>query len=228
MVINKFPSSMSAKRCNFILKLFRIKRNIMPTYRKKGNSNKGRKGLYTPAHTKKAYRLALLGASLKDMAAVLEVGESTLDYWMVNNKEFMEAVRKGRTDADAKVAHALFKCAVGFERIETVVIQNKIIEYNRETKQRTERVEPLLVQYPKYYAPNPYAAIKWLGKRQRENGIWSENTKIDINHTGAVDVRHIQDALSNRTMISDADLKGLLDKSLEIAYKEQQLALTHN
>lgn len=200
----------------------------MPTHRTRYVGNTGPKGKYQPAFAKRGYRLALLGATVKDMAAVLGVSEGAVEYWMINKKEFSDAVKKGRTEADAKVAHALFKSAIGFERTETVVIQNKIIEYNRETKTRTERVEPLLVEYPKYYAPNPYAAIKWLSKRQRDNGIWSDNTKIDVNYSGTVDVRHIQDALSNRKMISDADLQTVLEKSMEKAYEEQRLALTHN
>jgi hypothetical protein len=74
----------------------------------------GRPSGYDPeAHPEKAFRLALLGARDEDIAAVLEIGTSTLYRWQQGHPEFWEAIKRGKGEADADVAHSLYQKALG-------------------------------------------------------------------------------------------------------------------
>ena len=194
---------------------------------KRTKGKAGRKGYWNPDYLKKVYKLALLGATDKDMAEVLEVSNLVFEYWKRTKKEFLDAINKGKMEADAKVAHALYRRAIGYHHEETVVISNKVVEYNRETKTRKEYTEPILVPVMKYYPPDTAACNKWLSIRQRKTWADVQKHELDINYNTQVEITYIQQVLSDRKMISDEDIKKALEESMKMLNQTPELA-AHN
>lgn len=79
----------------------------------------GRPTDYRPEYPEQAFRLALLGATDKEMAAIWQVNEDTVHEWKKVHPEFSESLKAGKVEADAKVAASLYRRAVGYEYRET-------------------------------------------------------------------------------------------------------------
>lgn len=137
----------------------------------KGNPGGGRPTLYKPEYAEMAFNICLLGSTDEDLASIFDVSESTITLWKNEHKEFYDALKRGKSEADAKVAASLFNCATGFERTtveETRAISNidgvdTEIVTTKETKQ--------------YIPPNTTAQIFWLKNRNRKN--WRDKVEID-------------------------------------------------
>ena len=112
----------------------------------------------------RAYRLALMGATDKMMAAAFGVNINCIQYWKRHKPEFKEAVYRGGMEADAKVAESLYKRAIGYtykESHKTFDKDGALIEEK---------------QVVKYLHPDSWAAFHWLSIRQRE--YWAEVFRI--------------------------------------------------
>lgn len=118
---------------------------------------------YTLYHPKRAFRLALLGKTNVEMSEVFGISVVTFNVWMHKYPKFANAVSLGRTEADAKVAHSMFKRATGFSK--------------RQVKIFNHMGEPLIVPYDEYYPPDTGAARNWLSNRQR--GLWAATPEPD-------------------------------------------------
>lgn len=127
-----------------------------------------------------------LGARNKDLAEYFHVAESTIDYWIKNNPDFERAVRRGRLEACLKVSQALFHKATGYSHPDTVVLSNRVKEYDDEGKVISERTEPLLVPLVKHYPPDAYAAFKYLTIMFRD--VWMDESKLSIQHNINADI----------------------------------------
>jgi hypothetical protein len=114
----------------------------------------GRKTTYRPEYAKRAYRMCLLGATDQQLADYFEVSPSCIVGWKKKFEDFRAALRRGREEADAKVAEAVFKRAVGYRH------RAKKIFYNR--------VEDKIVEaeYIEQYPPDTPAGELWLNQRQ--------------------------------------------------------------
>jgi transcriptional regulator with XRE-family HTH domain len=100
-----------------------------------------------------AMQHCLLGATNKDLAALFGVAVSTISKWMKDFPKFSDAIKKGKEEADIRVASALFKRATGFVKDDCEkVFQNKgdVIHAN----------------VREYFPPETAAAIFWLKNRQ--------------------------------------------------------------
>ena len=124
----------------------------------------GRKSDYDEAFDQMAYKLSLLGATDKEMANFFEVSEQTLNTWKKEHPSFLESLKAGKEEADAKVAQSLYKRALGYSHPDTdiKVVQNEIVQ--------TEIV--------KHYPPDTTAAIFWL--KNRKSDQWREKQEIDL------------------------------------------------
>ena len=114
-----------------------------------------------------AYLLALLGATDKQIANVMDVNQDTLDRWKRDKPEFLEALNRGKLGADTKVVEAFYKCATGY--------------YYEEDETRVVNKEVIVTRVTKYKPPDPWTCSRWLALRQR--GTWSETTKVEITNT---------------------------------------------
>jgi len=73
----------------------------------------GRPSKYLPAYAKQARALCLLGATNPELAKSFEVGLTTVNRWIADVPAFRDAIKQGREIADANVADALYRRAIG-------------------------------------------------------------------------------------------------------------------
>jgi hypothetical protein len=126
-----------------------------------------------PAHRPSAYRKeyaaiahrhCLLGATDADLAAAFSVSEKTINTWKQVHPEFLQSLKRGKTEADAVIAESLFNRAKGF-RQKAVKIFN--------TDEGTIEHE-----YQEYYPPETAAAIFWL--KNRQPGRFRQNPEVAV------------------------------------------------
>ncbi len=124
----------------------------------------GRPTKYKEEYNEQAYKLALLGATDREMADFFEVSESTLNLWKIENPSFSESLKEGKQTADAKVAQSLFKRALGYSHpdVDIKVVQNEIVQ----------------TEITKHYPPDTTAAIFWLKNRKADQ--WREKQELSI------------------------------------------------
>jgi len=142
----------------------------------------GRTGLYTPAMVGRVYKMSLLGLIDTEIANVLGINPKTLALWKKSHPEFKDAIKKGKSDADSKVAAALFEKACGYSHPDTIV--------------QIFKGKPIVVPVTKYYPPDTGACIFWLKNRTKGNDYtWMDSTRAEI--TGAngrpIDIRRISE-----------------------------------
>lgn len=134
---------------------------------------RGRPDLHWNDHRPhEAYKLALLGAKDTEMADIMGISEDTLNLWKRIHPEFKSAVVRGKRQANAEVAEALYKRATGFwvDVVEPMIWKGEVFQ----------------VAKRKYFPPDTMAAKGWLALRERQ--LWAEvqrieNTQTNINIT---------------------------------------------
>jgi hypothetical protein len=87
--------------------------------------------------------------------------------------EFRESITRGKIEADARVAKALYHRACGYSH-EAVKIFLP-----------SGTSEPVYAPYTEHFPPDANAALRWLMNRQPDR--WRDRRNMD--HTGSVDVR---------------------------------------
>src|SRR5205814_5236212 len=97
-----------------------------------------------------------LGATEEQLAELFSVSPQTITGWMAEIPEFAAAVRRGRTFADADVAHNLHRLAVGYSHTVERFMRG--------------RDGPVKVSYLKHYPPHPKACMDWLVNRRPD--LW--------------------------------------------------------
>ncbi len=107
---------------------------------------------YRAEFAEQAYRLSLLGLTNAELADFFDVAVSTVSLWMVKHPEFSEAMSRGKLIADAKVAEALYKRAIGYTHPDVHVSNYK--------------GEITLTDIEKHYPPDAVALSLWLRNRQ--------------------------------------------------------------
>lgn len=123
---------------------------------------------YQEDFCRQAHQLCLMGATNKQLAEFFQVNEETIYRWQNEYPEFKDAVKSAKLIADAQVAEALFKRAIGFR--------------HTDTKMFVSEGTILTEEYEKVYPPDTQACRWWLTNRQRE--IWAERQEIDVNLDG--------------------------------------------
>jgi hypothetical protein len=114
---------------------------------------------YLPEFGPLVYKLCLLGHTNKELAAFLEVTEQTISEWLATVPAFRESVTRGRDFADAQVAHAMFKRAVGCDVPDSSVnVVPDGVGYGRLV------VTPMRRHFP----PDVGAATIWLSNKNKE------------------------------------------------------------
>lgn len=127
----------------------------------------GRPTSYHPEFAEQTRKLCLLGATDMELADFFGVCRATISNWKNQYPEFLEAMRDGKTKADAQVAHALYNRATGAEWIEEQAIKIK-------TGPNSETVE--IVTLRRAAPPDTAAAIIWLKNRQPDK--WRDTQAI--------------------------------------------------
>lgn len=119
-------------------------------------------GRYRRQYARIAYKFFLLGATVEQLADLLQVNKDTIYQWAKRHPEFNTAMRGGRDFADANVASRLYARAMGYshEEEEIKVVEGQVVR----------------VPTVKHYPPDPGAAIFWLKNRQPE--LWKERVEV--------------------------------------------------
>lgn len=113
---------------------------------------------YQPEFAKQAKMLAKLGATDMEIAEFFGITDRTLYRWKNEYREFCQALKVSKTEADERVKRALYQRAVGYSYNTEKVFQHqgKVV--------RAKTVE--------HCPPDVAAAFIWLKNRDREN--WSD------------------------------------------------------
>lgn len=151
-----------------------LEKNLNKTKKTKS----GRKPLFRDEYIKQAYMLCLLGATDKELAIFFDVTEQTINNWKKNQPEFFESLKKGKDEADAKVAESLFKSAIGGHYIE----EEKIVHLPNNAGYQIAKLK-------KQLPPNISAQIFWLKNRQSKQ--WRD--KVDVNADFQFDQESLKD-----------------------------------
>lgn len=123
----------------------------------------GRPTKYDPLYADRAFKLCLLGATEDQIAGVFGVTRQTLAAWKSTHSAFLDAITRGRIQADAEIAHSLYHRALGYSHP-----AQKIMQY--------EGV-PVIADYTEHYPPDTMAASLWL--RNRHPGLWRQQPPED-------------------------------------------------
>lgn len=95
------------------------------------------------------------GSTRKEIAEMLGVAESTLFSWMGQYPEFAEAIRAGAHEANGEILNAAFKQAVGYRERVAEIVKVKHQRYDPVAKRVLTDEEEKIVEYDKYFEPNP-------------------------------------------------------------------------
>jgi hypothetical protein len=158
------------------------------TKKKENPQLAGRKTLYKPEYCEHAYKLTLLGAIDIQLADFFNISVATLNNWKLEYPEFLESLKKGKENADAEIAQALYHRAKGYSHpdLDIKMFNGEIIE------------TPLIKHYP----PDTGACMAWL--KNRQPNLWRDKTEVVNLNTN----------LNIESNIDKAkELKKLLDKN---------------
>jgi len=110
------------------------------------------------------FQLALLGATSVEVAAAFDITTGTLIYWKKHHTEFNEAWKKGKIEADAKVAESFYKnCIDRWEEEEEAKVVKGVLER---------------IKVKRFIRGDKWAQSRWLSLRRR--GDWTESQKYEI------------------------------------------------
>jgi hypothetical protein len=137
----------------------------------------GRPTKYKKEYNEQVYKLALLGATDKEFADFFNVGEKTINNWKEKEPEFLQSIKEGKIEADAKVSESLYKRALGYT-----------YEEERIEKKNGKEVSKTITK--KEVVPDVAAINIWLKNRRgrinpEEGQKWAD--KQEVEHSGNID-----------------------------------------
>lgn len=132
---------------------------------------------YHPSMIGKAYEACILGATNKELAEHLGIGERTFNSLMVRYEQFRRAVKRGRRGVDTDVAHALYDKAIGAEYVEEVAFKVKHTEFGPTGRKVKEWEEVVVVPVRKRAAPDTLAGMYWLNNRHKVH--WRQKQVVE-------------------------------------------------
>lgn len=97
----------------------------------------------------------MLGLTDAEIGKALGVTEVTVNVWKTEHPSFDLALKDGRINADAKVARALYRRAIGMSVPKTHISNHQGVITRTEIRE--------------YYPPDVTACNSWLNNRRRQN-----------------------------------------------------------
>jgi hypothetical protein len=165
----------------------------------------GKPSVYLKRYADEGRKLCLMGATDAQMADFWGVHENTINNWKRAHPEFAHEVRRGKMWADAQVAEALYRRAIGYSHPAVKILQHE--------------GKPVKVEYTEHYPPDTQAAFIWLKNRQPQ--LWQDikfrevtNANLDV-HMSLEEERRIAKAEAAEV------LKGLEKPALTIEHKPE-------
>jgi hypothetical protein len=121
--------------------------DFLPAQKANLTSAIGRNSLYNHDYPVQAFKLCLLGATNKELAAYFDVSPLTISNWKNFHSAFNDAVTRGKKMADMEVAHSLYQATL--DRVITLrqAIKCKEVYYDDNGKRvEKERIEVINVE----------------------------------------------------------------------------------
>lgn len=138
-------------------------------------------------HVRTVFYLALLGMTDEQMAVVFDISTPTFVAWKNKFPTFLEAIKKGKEQADANMVYSLYQAGIGYEHESEQIFCSKEKIYDQ-VNGKTVLVKevPKIIRAPfiKKYPPNVKAALRWLEVRQP--AMWSARTDMNKKLGGPV------------------------------------------
>lgn len=138
----------------------------------------GRPTKYKAEYDQLAYNYCLLGATDKDLADFFEVDEATINRWKLDHSKFCESIKRGKVQADAKVASSLYHRANGYSHpdVDIKIFRGKVIK----------------TKLTKHYPPETVAGIFWLKNRQPDKWRDKQIVKHELPSSSVVAVEIVK------------------------------------
>jgi hypothetical protein len=143
----------------------------------------GRPSKYDPVNNEIVEKLCRLGVTDAELAEHFNVSESTINLWKEKHKEFSESIKRGKIEADVKVANSLFKRANGFKYKERTFEQTMITSVS-EAGQLVQTPGTLVKIVEKQVAPDTTAQIFWLKNRRPK--VWRDKQELAVTGNGPI------------------------------------------
>lgn len=147
----------------------------------------GRPSNYKPEYAEQAQKLCLLGATDVQLADFFHVTDRTILSWKKKHPEFLRALTRGKQEADANVAHSLYRRALGYSHRAV-----KILTVSKGANQGSE-VEQ--VPYIERYPPDSTAAIFWL--KNRRSDVWRDRHEVTGANGEPLSVRFVDEGVTH-------------------------------
>jgi hypothetical protein len=147
----------------------------------------GRPTAYKDEYAVQAKKLCLLGAKDSELADFFEVSEQTINAWKIAQPIFLESLREGKADADANVAHSLYRRALGYSHEAVKIVAD------------AKSGDSAIVPYTEHYPPDTTACIFWLKNRRKAE--WRD--KVD-HEVGGIDGEPISHSVAITFVKADA------------------------
>lgn len=129
-----------------------------------------RPSTFKAEYAEQARKICLLGATDAQLADFFKVTERTINAWKLQHPTFAEALRAGKEQADALVAHSLYRRALGFKHPAV-----KILTVADGSNQGSHVEE---VAYTEIYPPDTTACIFWLKNRRPD--VWRDRQQHEV------------------------------------------------
>lgn len=141
-------------------------------------NKEGRPSKFKPEYAKQAFKLCLLGQTDAQLATFFEVNEDTIHEWKKKHLEFSESTKQGKIIADARVAYALYRRAIGYkyEEVTFEKVDNGSLDVFAKDLIMTEAYRKRIVV--KELPPDVGAALKWLSNRQKDH--WRDKLSVEL------------------------------------------------
>ena len=126
-------------------------RPFNPRPNSKGKGNGGKPSGYSPDLDIIAYEVCLLAGTNEKLGEMFGVTAQTIRAWSRKYPSFRASIKRGKIEADSKIAGAMHMCAVGYYKEIEVISNGKVIKVN------------------KWFEPQVSAAKMLLASRQSEH-----------------------------------------------------------
>lgn len=159
---------------------------------------------YSDRFDKIVFNLSLLGVAEDMMSDLMGIGHNTFDNWKKKHPTFAHNLKAGKLHADVEMTHSLFNLGTGYSHPHTVVLTNRVTEFDPDTGKPTKSyTEPLLVEIVKHVPPSIRAIEFWLSSRHPE--LWGSKKIGEVNITN----NELNIGKMDYTKLSTAELRML-------------------
>lgn len=126
------------------------------------------------------------GLTIEELAAKLDVSRQTIYSWKGKYPEFAEALNTGADEANGEILNSAFRQACGYTKVVCEVVKTKTERIDPTTGRLIREETPQVVEYEKYFEPNPqmtrFMLMNRLPDRYKDKPVAAEDKTIVVTH----------------------------------------------